>query len=202
VSDKNHKKIAVVYNTTLTAIVKFHDAFLRNYNNPHEDFVVNDAQSAKVTATKIVYGDFDSVIIFQDGVEGPAVTKELKNLDKTNKLTFYFYGQLGSAWGEYQKLLGDTNKLNGANFFKIKTEDLSVFKEKYKTRFGSDPAPYAEYGYDSAMIMLNTYDKDNKSWLQKIENTNYKGFSGAVKFDSDGIRLQEAVITTVQNGTI
>lgn len=202
IETKNHKKIAVVYNSSLTLTKRFQETFAKNYSLPHEDFAVNDAQTAKITATKILSGDFDSVVVLEDGVGGPAIVKDLKTLDTQNKLTFYFDLNLATAWGEYQKMLGDTNKLNGDYFVKLKSEDLTEFNQKYKAKYGAEPGPYSEYGYDTTMVLLQTYDQDQITWKKNIQNTSFSGYTGKTKFDSDGVNLKDTEILTVQNGSL
>lgn len=202
VDSKNHSKTAVIYNNALPATKSFYDAFIKNYTKQHVDFVVTDAQSANVAATKIMSSGFDAVVILEDAVGGPLVTKDLKILDTKNKLAYYYDLQLSTGWAEYKKLLGDTNKLNGAYALKIKGGDTSVFAQKYKAKYGVDPAPYAEYGYDSTMVLLNNYNANKKTWIGNIQSTSFVGPSGKITFDGDGVRLQEIEMNAVENGSV
>ncbi len=202
VDSKNHTKTAVIYNNAFSATKSFYDAFVKNYTKQHVDFVVTDAQSANVAATKIMSSGFDSVVILEDAVGGPLVTKDLKTLDTKNKLAYYYDLQLSTGWAEYKKLLGDTNKLNGAYALKIKGGDTSIFTQKYKAKYGTDPTPYAEYGYDSAMILLNNYNTNQETWISNIQATSFVGPSGKITFDKDGVRLQETEMNAVENGSV
>ena len=49
---------------------------------------------------------------------------------------------------------------------------------------------------------MNAYDADRKIWVQNIQKTVAGGASGGIKFDKDGIRLQDIVVNTVKNGKI
>lgn len=202
VEGKNHKSVAVVYNTSIPAIKQFYDVWQRNYTKQYEGFVVNDAQSAKIVASKILAGDFEAVIIFQDAIGGPQLVKNLKTLDTQNKLKYYFDTQLATAWTEYEKLLGDMDKLNGAEYLMLKQEDLTTFKARFKARFGVEPGPFSEYGYDSAMVLLKNYNKDEKTWVENIEDSKVTGYTGTTIFDQDGVNLKPTEMIMVRDGKI
>ena len=202
VENKNHAHVAVIYNNSLSATQNFYNAFVKTYTKNHTDFVVTDEQSAKMVATKIISGDIDAVVILEDAIGGPLVTKHLKMLDKNNKLTYYYDLQLQTGWAEYKKIVGDTNNLNNANTLKIKGGDTKNFGEKYKAKYGSDPAPFSEYGYDSVMVLLNSYDNNRTTWVSNIQNTSLTGPSGKITFDQNGVRIQEIEMVSIQNGTI
>ena len=198
----NHKKVAVVYSSTLAATKNFYDAFVKNYTKDHTDFVVTDAQSAKTVAAKIMTSGVDAVVVLEDAVGGPLATKELKALDTKNTLAYYYDFQLGTGWAEYIKLVGDANKLNGAHSLKIAGGNTTEFAKNYKAKYGVDPAPYAEYGYDSTMVLLSGYDKDAKAWSANIQKTSFTGPSGKLTFDQNGVRIQDVTLITVKNGAL
>jgi len=202
VDPKNYNKVAVVYNNKLAATKNFYDAFVKNYTKQHTDYVVTDAQSAKLAATEIVASGANAVVILEDAIGGPFVTKNLKLFDTKNSLTYYYDLQLATGWSEYAKILGDTNQLNGAYTLNLKGGDTTDFVKKYKATYNTDPPPFAEYGYDSAMILLNGYDVSPKKWIASIQSISYVGPSGKMTFDNDGVRIQDIQMTTVQNGSI
>jgi len=202
VDGKNHQKVAVIYTNTLPAINSFHDAFVQNYSKSKASFVVTDAQTARNVATKIVSENFDAVVILQDAVAGPLVTRELKTLDTNNELTYYYDLQLATSWTEYKKILGDTNKLNDSYTLSIKGGDTSAFAQQYEIKYGVPPTPFAEYGYDSTLLLIKGYDQDTTVWVSNIQNDRFVGPSGEMAFDEDGVRLQEIEVIVVENGTI
>lgn len=202
VEAKGYAKTAVVYTTSLAAIIGFQEAFVNSYNLPQTSFVVTDAQSARVAATKIISDGFDAVVILQDAVGGPLVTRELKALDTNNRLSYYYDLQLSTAWSEYEKVIGDTTRLNGASTLRMIGGDTADFAKKYKDKYGVEPTPFAEYGYDSARVLLASYHKDQKKWLANIQASSMTGPSGDITFDSNGIRIQEVELVKVEGGKV
>lgn len=202
VENGDHKGVAVVYNSAITLPTRFHNTFVDNYKKDMASFAVNDPQMAKIVANKIVSDGFDAVVVLEDGIGGPHTVKNLLALDTQKKLKYYFDFQLASTLSEYKKILGDTNKLNGVHYLRLKQQDLSVYNEMYKTKFASDPLPFSEYGYDTAMLMLETYNKDKAVWANNIQNSTRKGFSGKLKLDSNGVNVQEVEIVQVENGEV
>jgi len=129
------------------------------------------------------------------------VTKEMKILDK-NGMDYYYEGSLITGFDEYKKILGDTNILNGATTIKTVANDMTKFKAEYKAKYGSDPAIFAENGYDSVMIMLNSFDKSQATWVRNIQNTTFTGPSGKTTFDEQGIRIPIFEVIKVMNGQV
>jgi ABC-type branched-subunit amino acid transport system substrate-binding protein len=63
-----------------------------------------------------------------------------------------------------------------------------------------EPGFLADYGYDTFMTYLNAYDPDESKWTENLKETKYKGASGDVQFDQNGIRIPPLVIKEVSNG--
>jgi branched-chain amino acid transport system substrate-binding protein len=202
VQQSGHKKVAIVHNNSFASLVSFYDTFVKTYKGDHVDFVVNNAQDAKTTAAKIIASGADAVVILNDAVGGPTITKELKNLDTKNKLTYYYDLQLATGWSEYKKLVSDTTKLNGAHALKIKSGNMTPFATRYKAKYGTEPTPFSEYGYDSVKALLEGYDTDRATWIANIGKSSFDGPSGKMTFDSNGVRIQEVEMISIENGTL
>jgi hypothetical protein len=115
---------------------------------------------------------------------------------------YYFDAQLQTGWGEYEKQVGDMNRLNGTFTLQFTVSDLTEFSARYTEKYGVAPSPFAEYGYDGIMTLLNNYNEDNATWVEKIAKTNFKGYSGNVDFDERGIRNQGTEVWKVEGGKV
>lgn len=198
-----HKKLGVIHSTNAPALVGFYDAFTSTYTKEYIDFVINSKEDAKTVATKISASGVDAVVIMTDPTNGSTLTKELLVLGVTpDKVQYYFDAQLQSGWGEYEKQIGDMNRLNGTFVLQFTTSDLTEFSAQYKELYGTEPGPFAEYGYDGIMTLLNNYDSDNVTWVEKIARTNFIGYSGNVNFDERGIRNQGTEVWKVAGGKV
>lgn len=93
-------------------------------------------------------------------------------------------------------------KLNSAITLQFTTSDLTEFKTKYKAMYGIDPSPFAEYGYDGIITLLNNYDTNKTTWIEKISKSDFKGYSGAIIFDERGIRNQGTEVWVVKDGKV
>ena len=185
----------------IPAGISFYKAFTSTYKGVSVDFTINSAAEAKTIATKIQAAGVDAVVIMTMPEAGAQLTKELLAHGVTpSKVTFYYDGQLGTGWAEYKKQLGDMGRLDGSRALQFVTSDLTVFREKYKKEYGTDPAVYAEYGYDGITALLNAHDTNVATWVSTIEKSNFTGYSGAMKFDARGVRLQDAEVWTIKGG--
>lgn len=197
----DYDSIVIVHSTSDPAYAQFYNEFIKLYPKAYKDVVINTPESSKITANKILATKSQAIVIILPPAVGSAVTKELKLLDKDN-LDYYFDGSLTTGWSEYKKMLGDTNILNGAITVKTASTDMTAFKAAYKLKYNLEPSIFAEYGYDSTMVILNSYDKNVVTWVNNIQKTSYIGPSGKITFDDNGVKIPEFVVVEVLDGQI
>ncbi len=205
INDKKYKKVAVIYNSKVTANVKFYEIFKANYTGEYQDYKLDNETDAKNIALKIKSINPDAILIMNMPTIGARVTKELKSTLANKDVDFYYDTQLSTGLTEYKKILGDLKVLDGAYTVYLKSgSDIEVkdFNAKYKAKYGVDPLPFTDYGYDSMMTLLNNYDSNRAKWLENIQNTKSKGPSGEMKFDQNGVRIQSTEILRVRGGEI
>jgi branched-chain amino acid transport system substrate-binding protein len=201
--NSDHKKVALIHSSNAPALVGFYEAFTSTYTKEYIDFVINSKDDAKTVATKIAAVGVDAVVVLTDPNNGSALTKELLVLRVTpDKVQYYYDAQLQTGWGEYEKQIGDMNRMNDTYVLQFTTSDLTEFQERYKELYGIEPSPFAEYGYDGIMTLLNNYDADEGTWVKKIAETNFPGYSGNVDFDERGIRNQGTEVWKVVDGKV
>ena len=213
-TEKKYKKVAVIYNSKVTADVGFYNIFKENYSGIHVDYALDSEADAKNIALKVKSESPDAILIMNMPTAGARVTKELKILttntkslsDKPNSnIDFYYDAQLSTGLTEYKKILGDMKIIDGAYTVYLKSgsdEAVRDFNSKYKAKYGSDPLPFTDYGYDSMATLLASYDSNKANWIKNIQKTNSRGPSGEMRFDANGVRIQALEMLRVRGGEI
>ena len=199
----SHKKVAIIHSTNAPASIGFYNAFSNGYKKDRVDFLINSKDDAKTIATKVKESGADGVVFLTEPYIGSELTKNLLLLGMSPaKTSFYYDAQLQTGWSEYEKQVGDMKKLDTAITLQFTTSDLTEFKTKYKAVYGTDPSPFAEYGYDGITTLLNNYDMSKTTWVEKISKSNFSGYSGIVIFDERGIRNQGTEVWAVKDGIV
>ncbi|MCF7844013.1 ABC transporter substrate-binding protein [Candidatus Gracilibacteria bacterium] len=200
-NNTKYDSVVIIHSTNDPAYGQFYDEFVKLYTKPYKEVALNTKDDSKVVANKALATKSQAVIFILNPALGAVVTKEMKILDKKG-MDYYYEGSLITGFDEYKKILGDTNILNGATTIKTVASDMTKFKVEYKAKYGTDPAIFAEVGYDSAMIMLNSFDKNQTNWVQNIQKTTFTGPSGKTTFDEKGIRIPTYEVIKVANGKV
>ena len=201
IEEKGHTNLAIIHENALPASISFYEAFQENYKGAHQDFLITDVSEARALALKIKAANVDAVVFLNTPTLGASLTKELLAQGINPKdIAFYYDAQLQTGQSEYQKLVGGMEKLDGAFVLQYLTPDLRAFAEKYEARFGALPSPFAEYGYDGMMTLLNTRTDDSATWVKKLKDVAMETYTGPMKFDAVGIRIQETDIWVLSGG--
>lgn len=200
-NNTNYESIVVVHSTNDPAYGQFYNEFVKLYTKPMKDVVLNTKEDSKIVANKVLETKSQAVVYILTPALGAPITKEIKILDK-QKMDYYYEGSLISGFDQYQKILGDTNTLNGATTLKTVAGDMSKFKVEYKAKYGVEPTIFAESGYDSMMIMLNTQNKNKSTWVENIQTSSFVGPSGKTTFDENGVKAPEYQVVKVVNGKV
>lgn len=203
--DKNDfigKKVAVVYDNS-PAQISFFETFKKNYKQDFTPFIVSSKNDLRGYAAKIANEKYEAVVVIQSPENGALLTKEIKTVATTMPILSYD-AQLQTGFADYKRILGDTNKINGAKSMWFKSGKTDEFKKMYKEKYNNkEPGFLADFAFDMINTTLNSYNKDNTKWIESIEKTdNPEGVSGAISFDSNGVRIQPMVITQVENGEL
>ena len=200
-NNTNYESIVVVHSTNDPAYAQFYNEFIKLYTKPMKDVVLNTKEDSKIVANKVLETKSQAVVYILTPALGAPITKEIKILDK-QKMDYYYEASFISGFDQYQKILGDTNTLNGATTLKTVTGDMTKFKTDYKAKYGVEPTIFAESGYDSMMIMLNAQNKDKSTWVKNIQNSSFVGPSGKTTFDENGVKSPDFKIIKVTNGQL
>lgn len=194
-------KVAVIYDNS-PAQLSFFETFDQNYNHEFTEMIVNNKDDLRSYATKIANEDYGAVVVIESPQNGALFTKELITLDSSLPELVYD-AQLQTGFGDYERILGDTNQINGARSMWFKEGNVEEFKRLFKEKYGEEPGFLADFAYDMVNVALATYDQDDSKWVQNLEKyTNSQGVSGEISFDENGVRIQPMVITEITNGQL
>jgi branched-chain amino acid transport system substrate-binding protein len=195
------KKVAVIYDNS-AAQLSFYKIFEQNYTHEFTPLIVNGKDVFRSYATKIANEGYGAVVVIESPQNGALFTKELLTVDKTLP-TIAYDAQLQTGFADYGRILGDTNKINGAISMWFKSGKMDELTKLYQIKYGEAPGFLTDFSYDMINTTLATYDKDQAKWvsnLKKYQDPN--GASGSISFDNYGVRLQPMVITRVQDGKL
>jgi branched-chain amino acid transport system substrate-binding protein len=195
------KKVAVIYDNA-SAQINFFNAFKEIYNHEYTTFIVNGKNDLRGYATKIANEGYEGVVIIQSPENGALFTKELLAISKQMP-QLAIDAQLQTGFADFEKILGDANKLNGTKSMWFKAGKMDEVTRLFKEKYNEEPGFLVDFSYDMINTALATYNKDDTKWisnLKKFKDPN--GASGSISFDNLGTRIQPMTITEVQNGKL
>jgi len=197
----NESKVVVVHSID-AAQDSFAKAFVKEYG---KEVTVITASSDKSTlrtdAAKISALKPTMIVMIMTPENGAILTKEmLRLIDPSTQLVYDI--QLTTGTSYYKTQLGDLSKLNGAIALGMEGDlNSPAYKEFYgaykKMYPNEEPGFLADYGYDTFMTYINSYDEEKSAWISNLKKTNIAGASGQVLFDKNGIRIPPLVIKKV-----
>jgi ABC-type branched-subunit amino acid transport system substrate-binding protein len=201
----NDSKVVIVHSVD-AAQDSFAKSFVSEYKKPVTTLVASyDKSGLRTDAAKISAFEPTMVVFFMTPENGAILTKELLPLIGTSTQLVYDI-QLYTGLSYYQAQLGgDLSKINGAVNLMFEGDPKSAenkeFVAAYKKLYpNEDPGFLADYGYDTFITYVNSYDKDNAKWTANLKAENTKGASGEIKFDKNGIRIPALVVKKVIDG--
>ncbi len=196
----------VIVHSVDAAQASFATAFNAEYKKPVTTIVASsDKNGLRGDAAKIAALKPTMVIFFMTPENGAILTKEVLPLISTSTQLVYDI-QLYTGLTQYQQQLGgDLSKINGAINIMFEGDKTSTEYQKFISTYkklypNEEPGFLADYGYDSFMTYVHTYNKDNAKWVANLKSDDEKGASGEVKFDKNGIRIVPLVIKKVIDG--
>ncbi len=206
-SNFDQSKVVVVHSID-AAQASFANTFTPSYGKPVTTIVASsDKNGLRSDAAKIAALKPTLVIFFMTPENGAILTKELLPLlSSSTKLAYDI--QLTTGMSYYQQQLGgNLSKIDGAIALMFEgdqtSEEYKQFLAEYQKLYpGEQPGFLADYGYDTLLTYMNTYDKDNAKWIQNLKDFRSGGASGEVMFDEKGVRISPLVIKTVANGEL
>lgn len=163
-----------------------------------------DSNEYPTVAAKVLAENPDVIVISMYATDGALLVKELmrqSNGSVAEKIVFDSIFNENIA--EYRNILGDLRMLDGSSVVSLKTELTPAFVDAYTAMHGTEPGALADLGYDSLITLANAYHPDSATWIENMSATEkLTGASGAISFDTVGLRKAEYRFTTMTDGAI
>jgi ABC-type branched-subunit amino acid transport system substrate-binding protein len=203
----DESKVVVVHSAD-AAQDSFAKAFVEEYGDQVDVIKASsDKNSLRTDAAKIAELNPTLVVFIMTPENGAILTKEL--LPLVDSSTQFAYDiQLTTGTSFYQDQLGGSlSKIDGAIALGMEGELDSIEYKEFYTAYkemyqNEEPGFLADYGYDTFMTYLNSYETEESKWTENLKEINSKGASGEVEFDKNGIRIPPLVIKEVRNGNL
>ncbi len=203
----NESKVVVVHSID-AAQDSFAKAFVKEYDKPATTIVASsDKNALRSDAAKIAALKPTTIVFIMTPENGAILTKELLPLiDASTQLVYDI--QLTTGTSYYETQLGNgLSRINGAIALgmegDLNSSEYKEFYNAYKKMYpNEEPGFLADYGYDTFMTYVNSYNIDKSNWISNLKDTDTKGASGVVKFDKNGIRIPPLVIKKVTDGKL
>lgn len=194
---------SIAYSNEAT-IIKFFERFQEGYENEFlGEYKLIADQDFWRTATQILAGDPEAVVIIAFPEQGARLVQELERLlGDRDKPQFILDANLQAGIEDYRRILGDLDFLEGAIVQTIKQVETPEFAVRYRETYGEEPGVGADWGYDGFNLLIETYNSDRRQWLKNIQDANFEGVSGLIAFDEVGIRQPLFEIQTLTNGEL
>jgi branched-chain amino acid transport system substrate-binding protein len=196
------KVVTVRSNDSL--IIKLGTIFDESFGTAPTNFYLNrDTTEHATIATKILAEKPDLVVVSAYATDGALLIKELVRQSQGATPRIAFDSIFNENIAEYQNILGDLSVLDGSIVTSLKTEMSTEFITAYIAMYGTEPGNLSDLGYDSLVVLIESYDRSSSDWIQNISSTdNVAGASGNISFDDIGLRKAEFRIETMKDGVI
>jgi ABC-type branched-subunit amino acid transport system substrate-binding protein len=198
------KPVAVVSNNT-SVYQNFYSGFNDGYATPVKKFDIgSDIGGIRSQALAIVADKPDVVAFFTAPKDGALLVKEiLKITTDSNRPYFVFDQSIQSGSTDYKNILGlDFSKIDGGLVSMSKNDLTSAFIESYKAKYNEAPPFGADMGYNSFMLLANTYANTSSAWIGNMNKAKFVGADGDVHFDSVGLRVPNVFFGTLKGGDV
>ena len=185
------KPVSAVSNNT-SVYQNFYNGFNDGYGGNVQKFDIgSDVGGIRSQALAIVSAKPDVVAFFMAPKDGALLVKEIiKITTKNNRPYFVFDQSIQSGATDYQTILGsDISKIDGSLVSMSKNDFTDDFTRAYKAKYNEAPPFGSDMGYNSLMLLANTYDSNSKSWIENMKKAKFTGADGEVSFDSTGLRV-------------
>jgi branched-chain amino acid transport system substrate-binding protein len=200
------KSNVVVFVSNNATYERFYEGFVTGYSNQHTIIRINPGDTSTIRTEIIRAASLnpDAIVIMTVPGDGAVVADEVKL--RSPEVALYLDGSALTGWSEYQKILGDTNVLNGDSIVVLRQSELSGnFVSEYQSRYQTDPQVGSAWGYDAVTFLLSTMPEDSRdwsTWTANMSNMTVMGAGNEIVYDEVGVRLPDFFIGNIQRGEL
>ncbi len=173
------------------SVVTLVDAFRKGLKSKLTEMPIGqgDVSSIKSLVTKALATKPDNLVFALSIAQNGLILKELIAQSGEAPLpNMFFLFDLEIGLEQVYEMLGDlTPILDAQTATNRKPVDRS-FLTRYEELYQAPMQPWSEYGYDSIKILMESFHKDARLWVENIAGYNNNGVTGPIKFDRRDIR--------------
>lgn len=202
IRSRGFKNVVLFYEGSSAAYKSFADGFKKGYELPLQEIQISSERSnLKNQALKAISYRPDAAVFILSPEMGALLIKEINIVSKT-KFQYVFDSNLQAGFNQYQEILGNKGVLDGSIVSTIPTIYTDTFKKAYKAKYGVEASIGAETGYNSYMLLIDSYDKSPKKWVKNMKTAVVSGADGQIEFDELGVRVPKLKIGVIENGKL
>ncbi len=152
--------------------------------------------SAMITGAKAAGAEI--LLAYPVPPEGPAMVKQMKELDFSPKLTFFVRSPEGSNFGPSLGPMADYVTLPVAWSDKYRFPEVDYVNAKFKEKTGRGPDPVAGNAYAAGQALFAAIEKagtlDRTAIRDAVKGTNMMTVSGPIKFSDLGDTVDKVLV--------
>ncbi|TRZ64909.1 MAG: ABC transporter substrate-binding protein [Spirochaetia bacterium] len=198
------KPIAAVSNNT-PVYQNFYDGFKDGFGTDVKKFDIgSDIGGIRSQALAIVDAKPDVVAFFMAPKDGALLVGELLKLTALKDRSYFVFDQsIQSGSRDYQEILGsDMSKINESLVAMSKNDFTADFINSFKTKYNEDPLFASDMGYNSFMLLANSYNSNAEKWIGNMKTIKFVGADGEVYFDNVGLRVPNVFFGKLIDGKV
>ena len=198
------KPVAAVSNNT-SVYQNFYAGFNDGYGGSAQKFDIGgDITGIRSQALAIVAAKPDAVAFFMAPKDGALLVKEILKITTENTRPYLVFDQsIQSGSTDYQTILAsDFPKIDGSLVSMSKNDFTPGFIDSYKDKYNEAPPFGSDMGYNSFMLLANTYNADSQKWINSMKGARFIGADGEVSFDQTGLRVPNIFFGKLQSGKV
>jgi ABC-type branched-subunit amino acid transport system substrate-binding protein len=205
VKDLGYKKpIAAVSNNT-SVYQNFYRGFKNGFGSDVPKFEMGgDIGIIRSQALAIIDSKPDVVAFFMAPQDGALLVQEIVKLTSTSARPYFVFDQsIQSGIDNYEKIFGkNISVLNGSLVAMSKNDFTEDFANAFRKKYNIDPVFGSDMGYNSFLLLANTYDSNSSKWITNMKKTKFTGSDGELSFDAMGLRVPNIFFGKLENGKI
>lgn len=199
-ADKRFNKVAVVYGN-LDVLLTDAEYFMKGM--PSDQIVykaklVSDSDM-RTEVAKLLAAKPEATTLIVDKETGIKFLKVLSAQKGQFNIKVICDVNLEFAVADYISAVG-TDLLDGCISTNMPNTTSEDFKKSFKAAYGYEPQVFSDYAYDAVAIIDRIKGEPKDKWNQLVQDSNFTGASGLVKFDTTGTRIPAVEVHQFKDG--
>lgn len=197
-------KPAVVVSNNTPVYENFYSGFAEGFGTGITTYELgSDVAGIRAQALSIMNLKPDVIVFFAVPKDGALLAKEIIKIAGKNLPQLAFDQSIQSGMVDYKNIFGsDISMLNGSIVSMSKNDFTKDFTEKFTGKYNEKPPFGSDMGYNSFMLLANTYADNSEKWIDNMKKAKFIGADGEIGFDGVGLRVPNVFFGKLQNGEV